>query len=615
MADISEIHEKVLAFLLEWRAKRDPELRFSLNEDPISLAEGYWISGGSDLWLKLSFWKANSLKFPNFFITIVIDGNGTFGLYLNDRGNLEIRAFLKHVADTMGGFQESWESEGENPPILPKWSKMFHGENYLDHLRSFLAGEKLRIDQIINQYRTDHPEALGELLSPFDKLHFRRSLRAISKFRSKERKLELQSIKIENTGLFSQIELDFGRRATALIGENGCGKTTILRAAALGMLGTGSPLIRAEASELQNFPKISGIDEYAIPQYEGPGQVAVSYRYNDQIFESNQANVIRFKQQKHSGIVVFTDQIDPSGIGLPAGESDEDEELPYLILGYPQRYGTMSDGTNIYKRSKAPNAYDVIPLILKTADNRIDSLKVWMSESWNANGPHKKKVITLFKLISDVLSIPDQPRFEIELLHAISAQKIVVSTPVNPEGILYDMLSTGLENLFGWLGHLISRMYDAYKKSENPLHEPAVVFIDEIDNYLHPEIQVKLMKILLENFPKTQFIFTAHSPFILSSLPSKDAKAYRIENGKAIPIRHFYGQSIQNISYDQFGIKKRPVEIQSKIDEMMRAFAFEHLDKAKELFAELKPILGDDDPAILDAMLDIEASERHHAAN
>lgn len=617
MAEMRDIHEQVLAFLLEWRAKRDPELRFTLNEDPKSLADGNWISGGSDPWLRLSFWSGIGLKDPHFFISIVIYNSGTFGLYLNDLGNLEMRVFLKHVADTLGGFKESGERDGDNPWIVPKWSRMVYGEDFLDHLRFFLSGDKTRIDDIISKYRSAYSDSFQKALQPITKKQFRKSLQKVSLYRTKpeDRSLTLRSISLENTGLFAGLTLDFGHRATALIGENGCGKSTILRAAALGMMGTGSPLMNIEDAEVQYLLRIIGMNELAEPQFQNPGRIAVSYSYNGYEFENQQANVVGFRLHNLKGKVIFTDQIDPNGFGLPADEIDEDEELPYLFVGYPQRYGTKSDGTNFLMRSKAPNAYDVIPLILKTADNRIESLKVWISESWNANGPHKPKVVSLFKLISDILSLPGQPRFDLAVKDAISARKIVVTTPANPDGILYDLLSTGLENLFGWLGHLISRMYDAYPKSENPLLEPAIVLIDEIDNYLHPEVQVRLMKVLLETFPKTQFILTAHSPFILASLPSAEAKAYRIEEGRAIAIRHFYGQSIQNISYEQFNIPKRPVEIQSMIDEMSWAFGVEDLPKAKALYEELLPILGEDDPAMLDARMDMEQMSLSHAAD
>lgn len=609
MAEMRDIHEQVLAFLLDWRARRDPGLTFSLAQDKNRLERGLWFHQGlADL--QLTFWPDDythpTALFTHIDLKLLITGHLTLLSRAWDDPMSE--SLFSEIAEAIGGTPTSGYSTTYNKPHPTVWQKVYPGTDFLANLQLFLENDKNRIDDIISKYRSAYPDSFQNALQPIPRKQFRKSLQKVSLYRTKpeDRSLTLRSISLENTGLFAGLTLDFGHRATALIGENGCGKTTVLRAAALGMMGTGSPLLNIEDAEIQYLLRIIGMNELAEPQFQNPGRIAVSYSFNGYDFENQQANVVGFRLHSLKGKVVFTDQIDPNGFGLPSDEIDEDEELPYLFVGYPQRYGTKSDGTNFLMRSKAPNAYDVIPLILKTADNRIESLKVWISESWNANGPHKPKVVSLFKLISDILSLPGQPRFDLAVKDAISARKIVVTTPANPDGILYDLLSTGLENLFGWLGHLISRMYDAYPKSENPLLEPAIVLIDEIDNYLHPEVQVRLMKVLLETFPKTQFILTAHSPFILASLPSAEAKAYRIEEGKAVEIEHFYGLSIDKISYDQFGIKKRPVEIQKKIDAMLRAFALGRKTEAEALLDELKPILGEDDPAILDAMLEYQ---------
>ena len=55
-------------------------------------------------------------------------------------------------------------------------------------------------------------------------------------------------------------------------------------------------------------------------------------------------------------------------------------------------------------------------------------------------------------------------------------------------------------------------MIARYPKSKNPLAEPAIVLVDEIDLHLHPTWQRKLMDHLSKTFPRTQFIVTAHSP-------------------------------------------------------------------------------------------------------
>lgn len=79
-------------------------------------------------------------------------------------------------------------------------------------------------------------------------------------------------------------------------------------------------------------------------------------------------------------------------------------------------------------------------------------------------------------------------------------------------------LSLGYKSLIAWMVDLASRLMDAYPESKNPLHEPAVVLVDEIDLHLHPSFQRELISFLTDTFKKVQFIVTAHSPLIVQSM-------------------------------------------------------------------------------------------------
>lgn len=78
-------------------------------------------------------------------------------------------------------------------------------------------------------------------------------------------------------------------------------------------------------------------------------------------------------------------------------------------------------------------------------------------------------------------------------------------------------LSLGYKTLIAWVTDLASGLIDSYFISVNPLAEPAICLVDEIDLHMHPQMQRNVMKFLRETFPKTQFICTAHSPLIVQS--------------------------------------------------------------------------------------------------
>ena len=67
-------------------------------------------------------------------------------------------------------------------------------------------------------------------------------------------------------------------------------------------------------------------------------------------------------------------------------------------------------------------------------------------------------------------------------------------------------ISYGYQTLITWMVDFASRMVKHYADSADPLAEPAVVVVDEIDLHLHPSWQRKVMGYLSERFPNTQFI-------------------------------------------------------------------------------------------------------------
>lgn len=84
-------------------------------------------------------------------------------------------------------------------------------------------------------------------------------------------------------------------------------------------------------------------------------------------------------------------------------------------------------------------------------------------------------------------------------------------------------MSLGYQTLVVWLTDLADKLFVRYPNSQNPLEEPAIVLIDEIDLHLHPSWQRKLLKSLGEIFKNTQFIATAHSPLVVQAAGDVDA--------------------------------------------------------------------------------------------
>lgn len=75
-------------------------------------------------------------------------------------------------------------------------------------------------------------------------------------------------------------------------------------------------------------------------------------------------------------------------------------------------------------------------------------------------------------------------------------------------------LSFGYQTMMAWVADIGWRLFAKYPDSKNPLHEPAIVLVDEIDLHLHPRWQRQIRERLTHHFPNVQFIATAHSPLM-----------------------------------------------------------------------------------------------------
>ena len=84
-------------------------------------------------------------------------------------------------------------------------------------------------------------------------------------------------------------------------------------------------------------------------------------------------------------------------------------------------------------------------------------------------------------------------------------------------------LSLGYRTLIAWVIDFAKRLFTVFPGSPNPLAEPAVCLVDELDLHLHPRFQQTIISFLTETFPNTQFIVTAHSPLIVQAAEDQNA--------------------------------------------------------------------------------------------
>ncbi|TCS38085.1 AAA family ATPase [Reinekea marinisedimentorum] len=89
----------------------------------------------------------------------------------------------------------------------------------------------------------------------------------------------------------------------------------------------------------------------------------------------------------------------------------------------------------------------------------------------------------------------------------------------NEETLNILQLSQGERSLIALIADIARRLILLNPNQGNPLEGKGIVLVDEIDLHLHPEWQQRIVRVLESTFPNIQFIFSTHSPTVLTTVP------------------------------------------------------------------------------------------------
>ena len=130
------------------------------------------------------------------------------------------------------------------------------------------------------------------------------------------------------------------------------------------------------------------------------------------------------------------------------------------------------------------------------------------------------------------------------------------------------------------------------------------VIIDEIDEHLHPSIQVRILKALQMTFPKIQFIVSTHSPLVISSVESRpDNVVYKLGyDDRARTYTHHelsvYGMDASTIIETYMGEEARDIDVNKDIKKVQSLIDDQKLTEAKAALVALGQKMAQSDPEL-----------------
>lgn len=167
----------------------------------------------------------------------------------------------------------------------------------------------------------------------------------------------------------------------------------------------------------------------------------------------------------------------------------------------------------------------------------------------------------------------------------------------NHQELTADMLSEGERSLLV-LAMTIARLSSSPRELVASSKPPAVVVIDEIELHLHPRWQRSVIPSLLRAFPNFQLIITTHSPQVIGSVPHEsivvldDFAVY----DAAAPTE---GRDSNAILEEIMDVRERDDASQAELDEIARLIDRDELEPARTAIDRLAARWGEDDREVV----------------
>ncbi|MBD8096059.1 AAA family ATPase [Pseudomonas fluorescens] len=417
--------------------------------------------------------------------------------------------------------------------------------------------------------------------------------------------MEIRKIRLNNVGRFTDLEVAFAptekhaSKVTVFVGNNGAGKTTILRSLATSLSwlvarirtdsGSGSPI---EESVLRNDSNAASIS------------IEAEELYVD--FNWSLAKSRRGRKTK-----VTSELADASALASVYRDNlthDENASVP-LIAYYPVERSVLE----IPLKIKTRHSFSQLDGYDNSLNRGVDFRRFfeWFREREDSENETGISASALAE-VQKIIGMPESQLWKfLEQAHASSRDRQLTAVrsavgafmpgftnlrvqrrphlhmAIDKCGQPLDVsqLSQGEKSMMALVGDIARRLAMMNPSLENPLHGYGAVLVDEVDLHLHPKWQRRLIQQLTETFPNCQFILTTHSPLVISD--TKDVLCYVLDDGELEEHNGLYGLDANQVLLSVMDTDVRNSEVQSRLDRLLELLQDKKLKESKDLFEEL----------------------------
>jgi len=364
-----------------------------------------------------------------------------------------------------------------------------------------------------------------------------------------------QKLVIDNFLCFDHFEIQFAPGVSVIIGRNGAGKTSLIRAMVYSLyfmftndrsmgddfLSAGNPDLKMRSINFDEFHRNNSTDDAAADanfhgEIEFLGELIAWDMYRRST-SGSALNPARYKPAYQQLMQLYRD-------------NDELPLIAYFSDSFPHKLTNISQ---FAKQQMSANGKTLRNFGYYQWDNETACVEIWKRRLLNSMAKVKQLegdtdvftqnevdfVSRKLKQFSQVINknMCDAP-FEVDRLFYMfdEEQKPELWLRLKSgQEIKFDGLPAGYKRLYSIVLDLAYRAYLLNRQAD--VEPTGLAMIDEIDLHLHPSLETEVVERFTRTFPKLQFIMTSHSPLVVSNLSSNDQrnKVFRLVAGEKKP--------------------------------------------------------------------------------
>ena len=336
--------------------------------------------------------------------------------------------------------------------------------------------------------------------------------------------MRISELKIENVRLFGDspenLLFDQQKNVTAILGNNGSGKTTILDTLSV-ML----------SSYVSAFPSM-GEKQFSDYDIHIEGNHKADYLLvgmSHNVHNSSDISMTRSRKGNAKSPQPELKEIKSYAEWLKTEIENNSSEVILPIIAY---YGTGRGNIKAPERKRSfQRTYSRWDCYLNTLDPATDFKRffAWYDtmedeerrekerrQSFDYRSPVLqvvRKAINIFASSSEQGKVFKDPRIETKPLRFVLDECDTTGRFVRE--LRLEQFSDGYKIIIAMVADIASRMAEANPDMDDPLATPGIVLIDEVDLHLHPRWQKQILRQLAKTFKNIQFVITTHSPIVL----------------------------------------------------------------------------------------------------